>query len=52
MLDLSRSIKSITFNNAVIKMSQYVDDTALIVDDGGQSLIAALSTLSALCGIS
>ena len=27
-------------------MSQYVDETTLILDFGGQSLVAALSTLS------
>ena len=39
------SIKGIFLNNREIKLSQYADDTTLILDGTKESLIASLKTL-------
>ena len=39
------SIKGIFVNNREIKLSQYADDTTLILDGAKESLIASLKTL-------
>ena len=41
----NKSIKGIFVNNKEIKLSQYADDTTLILDGTKESLIASLKTL-------
>ena len=41
----NKSIKGIFINNKEIKLSQYADDTTLILDGTKESLIASLKTL-------
>ena len=41
----NESIRGITFNNADIKLSQYADNTTLVLDGSKRSLMAALNTL-------
>ena len=48
----NRGIKGISLNNTEIKMSQYADDTTLILDGSRQSLMAALNTLETYVVIS
>ena len=48
----NKDVKGILFNNAEIKMSQYADNTTLVLYGSGQSLIAALNTLEIYRAIS
>ena len=45
-------ITGITFNNVEIKLSQYADDTTLVLDGSRRSLMAALNTLETYVAIS
>ena len=48
----NKNVKGILFNNTEIKMSQYADNTTLVLDGSGQSLRAALNTLEVYGAIS
>ena len=45
MIIQNKKIRGINFNNTKIKISQYTDDTTLILDSQAVSLYAALNTL-------
>ena len=52
MIIHNESIRGISFNNAEIKLSQYADDTTLVLDGSKRSLMAALNTLETYGAIS
>ena len=52
MILQNKDLTGITLNKTEIKLSQYADDTTLILDGSGRSILAALNTLEIYGGIS